>query len=194
LLGAGCAPTTDSSPGTGGADVTRPNETRASVNCRSLLDRIIQRERQEDTSAAINADFDALGDQCPSEYQVYVDYLSIKGFARIGAGGTCTHYHEFDVEPAAIELAQSDGFCSRSELGADADASEPGSGFGSVDPVGPDWTCSYEPTYDYDWHDDVLCSNGTEVHRPYLREWDSYVTQDEIMESAREYVKQLNGY
>jgi len=54
------------------------------------------------------------------------------------------------------------------------------------------WSCSYSPTFDRDWHNDVLCENGLQTQRPYLREWDSYVTQDEIMESAREYEAQLN--
>lgn len=55
------------------------------------------------------------------------------------------------------------------------------------------WSCSYEPTMNDDWHDDVLCRNADQLDRPYLREWDSYVTQDEIMESAREYEAQLNA-
>jgi hypothetical protein len=55
------------------------------------------------------------------------------------------------------------------------------------------WTCYYEPTFNYDWHDDALCSNGAELLRPYLREWDDYVTEDELMESALEYEWQLNG-
>lgn len=55
------------------------------------------------------------------------------------------------------------------------------------------WSCWYEPTMNDDWYDDVVCSNGVERHRPYLREWDSFVTVDEIMESAREYEQYLNG-
>ena len=55
------------------------------------------------------------------------------------------------------------------------------------------WVCIYSPTYDRDWHNDVLCTNGTESHRPYLREWDSFITQDEIMESAQEYERYLNS-
>ena len=55
------------------------------------------------------------------------------------------------------------------------------------------WVCSYSPTYDYDWHNDIVCTNGTQQQRPYLREWDSYITESEIMESAREYERQLNG-
>lgn len=57
----------------------------------------------------------------------------------------------------------------------------------------PVWECVYSPTYNDDWHDDVECSDGVNVDRPYLREWDSYVTEDEIMASAREYEITLNG-
>ena len=57
----------------------------------------------------------------------------------------------------------------------------------------PRWSCSYEPTLNDDWHDDVLCTNGTASDRPYLRAEDSFVTEDEIMESAAEYESELNG-
>ena len=56
------------------------------------------------------------------------------------------------------------------------------------------WRCHYSPTYNYDWHDDVVCSNGVEQHRPYLREWDDFVTEDEIMQSAYEYEQELNSW
>lgn len=55
------------------------------------------------------------------------------------------------------------------------------------------WTCFYDPTFNDDWHDDVVCSNGSERHRPYLRAWDSFVTEDEIAESALEYENELNA-
>lgn len=55
------------------------------------------------------------------------------------------------------------------------------------------WSCSYSPTFNDDWYDDVLCSRGTESHRPYLREWDSFVTEDEMRQSAQEYEAQLNA-
>lgn len=58
---------------------------------------------------------------------------------------------------------------------------------------GSDWSCFYQPTMNYDWHDDVVCSNTRDQQRPYLREWDDYITQVEIMESAREYERQLNN-
>ena len=61
-----------------------------------------------------------------------------------------------------------------------------------IEPWQP-WTCTYSPTYDRDWHNDVICTNGVESERPYLRRGDSFVTQDEIMQSAREYEDRLNG-
>jgi len=58
---------------------------------------------------------------------------------------------------------------------------------------GSGWTCYYEPTMNEDWHDDAVCGNGSETVRPYLREWDDFVTEAELMESAYEYAAQLNG-
>ncbi|WP_167043493.1 hypothetical protein [Salinibacterium sp. ZJ454] len=55
------------------------------------------------------------------------------------------------------------------------------------------WSCEYDPTYDDDWHNDVICGNGAESHRPYLREGDDFVTEAEIMESAHEYEAELNA-
>lgn len=55
------------------------------------------------------------------------------------------------------------------------------------------WSCYYDETWNYDWHDDVLCSNGLESHRPYLLEWADFVTYDEIMSAAAEYEAYLNG-
>lgn len=57
----------------------------------------------------------------------------------------------------------------------------------------PAWVCVYSPTYDEDWHNDVECSDGVTVDRPSLREWDDFVTEDEIMQSAREYEDALNA-
>ncbi len=54
------------------------------------------------------------------------------------------------------------------------------------------WSCIYLPTYDDNWHDDVICSNIIETHRPHLRDGDSYITESEMMESAREYEAELN--
>ncbi|WP_374947650.1 hypothetical protein [Agreia sp.] len=56
------------------------------------------------------------------------------------------------------------------------------------------WSCDYSPTMNEDWHDDVLCIRGGDQDRPYLREGDDFITEDEIMESAREYENALNGF
>jgi hypothetical protein len=48
-------------------------------------------------------------------------------------------------------------------------------------------------SFNEDWHADVECSNGVEFDRPYLREWDDFVTEDELMQSALEYENLLNG-
>jgi len=55
------------------------------------------------------------------------------------------------------------------------------------------WSCDLAPTFNDDWHDDVLCSNGSESHRPYLREWDTFVEEWEILNSAKEYEAELNA-
>jgi hypothetical protein len=180
LLAAGCASPTNPTTDTRGSGASLgTDQGTAAASCGSLFDRIIGRERSDDTAGAIDAELDALGDHCPSDYQVFVDYVSIKGFAESGAGGTCSEYRAYGVEPAAIQLAQNDGYCSTSGPGR-GDAGSPG------------WTCSYQPTYNDDWHDDVACSNGTEQRRPYLRGWDSFVTEAEIMEAANEVEQQLN--
>src|SRR5687767_9543643 len=39
---------------------------------------------------------------------------------------------------------------------------------------GSGWSCYYDATFNRDWHDDVLCRSGDEIHRPYLRDWDEF--------------------
>lgn len=55
------------------------------------------------------------------------------------------------------------------------------------------WTCAYSPTYDRDWHNDVLCTNGVVSDRPYLLRGDSYITPDEIERAAHQYEAALNA-
>lgn len=54
------------------------------------------------------------------------------------------------------------------------------------------WECAYSPTYDEDWHNDILCSDGMTEDRPYLLPSDSYITETEIRDAAAEYEDQLN--
>lgn len=55
------------------------------------------------------------------------------------------------------------------------------------------WSCYLSTTFNEDWHDDVECSNGIDLDRPYLREWDDFVTEEELMQSAFEYENALNA-
>lgn len=63
----------------------------------------------------------------------------------------------------------------------------------SPEPVHTGWSCYYDETFNYDWHDDVICSDGYESHRPYLLDWLDYVTYDDIMVAAAEYEASLNA-
>ncbi|MBO0980866.1 hypothetical protein [Microbacterium sp. SD291] len=58
--------------------------------------------------------------------------------------------------------------------------------------VAAPWTCHWDPTYDDNWHDDVLCTNGLEFDRPTLRPDDDFVTEEEMLQSATEYAASLN--
>lgn len=56
-----------------------------------------------------------------------------------------------------------------------------------------EWQCTYDPTMNEDWYDDVLCRYGTQTERPRLREWDDFVEEWEMRESAAEYQDLLNS-
>lgn len=117
-----------------------------------------------------------------------VDGLDV-GAAQIGAGLAIARYdsrdgygtHPRESDYVALDEATRNVGC------------EPVAALVPADPGSVRWVCSFSATYDRDWHNDVLCSNGIDEVRPYLREWDSFVTEDEIMESAREYERELNG-
>lgn len=155
-------------------------EGRNPTSCSSLFQTIMRRERSGDTARAIDAELDELGGRCPKKYQVFVDYVSVKSFADVGAGGSCAEYSAYDLRAKALRMARRHGYCSAGDQVATV-------------PDTADWECTYSPTYNNDWHDDVVCTNGSEQVRPSLRNWDSFVTEAEIMESAREYEAQLNG-
>lgn len=57
----------------------------------------------------------------------------------------------------------------------------------------PTWVCLYEPTINYDWHDDVLCTDGVRRERPYLLPNESFVTDDELMREVAKYEDYLNS-
>ncbi|MFC4137910.1 MULTISPECIES: hypothetical protein [unclassified Microbacterium] len=55
------------------------------------------------------------------------------------------------------------------------------------------WKCGWDPTYNDDWHDDVLCTKGMESDRPALLPEQEFITKADMMVAAREYEKKLNG-
>lgn len=92
-------------------------------------------------------------------------------------------------DQAANERPLPEEYIPEEEPGWSPDESEiPGY---STAPTG--WSCFLDPTMNYDWHDDVLCVNGSEATRPYLLEWMEFVTEDDLRAAAAEYEAQLNG-
>lgn len=139
----------------------------------------------------------ATGDYTGPDAQIdeSTDYVSSKaackdqGLAWVGGDRGC-------LSPAEIELWKTSGcgdrgFYKCEALGFPEYWEMPEKREAAIEPP-TSWICSYSPTMNRDWHDDVTCTNGVEEQRPYLREWDSFVTQAEIMESAREYEQELN--
>lgn len=175
---AGCAPSPYSEPDGNAFDRSdAANADSGATSCQSLFESVMASVRNGDTDSAINTELDALGDRCLDRYQVFVDYMSVRGFADLDPNGSCSDYVNSGVGEEAVRLARGDGLCS-----------------GGQSSVGGSrvWRCSYSPTYNDDWHDDVVCSNGEEEERPYLREWDNFITEAELMESARQFEAQLN--
>lgn len=117
--------------------------------------------------------------------------MAVSSTLALGAGfmvAACVPYSESDFagnEPPELEVYEPE-----EDPNYAPDPDYYGSDFG---PMPERWSCIYSPSYDNDWHNDVVCSNGIESHRPYLREWDSFVTEDEIMSSAAEYENDLNA-
>lgn len=56
-----------------------------------------------------------------------------------------------------------------------------------------EWVCSWDPTINDDWHDDVLCSDGSHEDRPYLLPSWTFVSRDDLMAEALWYQDYLNG-
>lgn len=205
LILSGCSGTTSDTTETDAGTSSR-NE---SISCSSLLDTILTRVRTDDTRDAIDTELDHLGAACPTEYDVFVDYESIRGMSRTLGGGSCTELADPNASAKALELAQADGLCDEGPTLASACGTAPpanalqtweaeANGCTDSQPTTSDiapgaWTCTWDPTYNNDWHDDVICSNGSEQERPYLRPEDNFVTYDEIMETGRQYEDKLNG-
>jgi hypothetical protein len=70
-----------------------------------------------------------------------------------------------------------------------------GTSFGEPESVehAPAWDCSYEPSINDNWHDDVLCTNGIESFRPNLLPDSGFVTEEEMTAAGQAYEVELNG-
>ncbi|WP_146828295.1 hypothetical protein [Aeromicrobium flavum] len=171
LLVAGCGPTT--------VGETAVDRTRVGLesSCAELLEEVIEQTGTRPSDGSTDRMLDVLGHHCPKEYPVFVDYQSIRGTVGL-VGDDCPDPREVQIDAEALALAKRDGLCSAART-VDETAEQ-------------EWTCSWSPTMNEDWYDDVLCSDGTREQRPRLREWDSFVTPDEMMESARKYEGELN--
>lgn len=156
--------------------------------CAKLLDRAFVLARAANNDE-INPLLDFMGDSCPAHYEVFTDYVSTKIVAEKFGRDSCADLLQYRISRYAIAYLRRDGYCT-SSAGWASRAREGGAS--DPTPVAR-WVCSYSPTMDRNWHNDVLCTNGSQHDRPYLREGDSFITRDEIMRSAREYERQLNG-
>lgn len=88
----------------------------------------------------------------------------------------------------AIAVSVATAGCSGAADSVEADDSTPVAL--NPDPV---WTCSYLPTMDYNWHNDILCSNGRDERRPLLLKRDKHITRAEIVAAGHRYEAKLNA-
>jgi hypothetical protein len=81
----------------------------------------------------------------------------------------------------SLEIQQeqeADGWSKYADSGPEWDAEEPS--------YGDDFEsrCDYDPTFNYDWHDDMVCDG----QRLYLLTGDDYVEYWELEQAAREWI------
>lgn len=55
------------------------------------------------------------------------------------------------------------------------------------------WDCFYDPTFNDDWHDDVVCLNGADSLRPILLPELGFVTEEEMIAAGEAYEAGLNS-
>jgi hypothetical protein len=107
----------------------------------------------------------------------------LTAWVALSAGGCLAATEVSGNEPPTLEPVESEqpGSSASSREGFEAEGA-------------PLWSCTLAPTYDRDWHNDVLCTNGVDSERPYLREGDDFVTTAEILGAARDYEAKLNAH
>ncbi|MBH0024709.1 hypothetical protein [Salinibacterium sp. SWN248] len=101
-------------------------------------------------------------------------------FVSVLALAGCSSYFDSqdDYQPPQEQL-QTEGENSADQQPAESEASG-------------GWLCIWDPTYNDDWHDDYVCSNGTSFDRPYLLPEDPFVESEELAAAAAAYEDSLN--
>lgn len=102
------------------------------------------------------------------------------------ASGCSPGYNGWDESPELVEVESS-------QPGPGRWAGSHAAGRQSAPFTAPAWRCSYSPTNDWNWHNDVLCSNGVHEQRPHLLRYDPHITSDEMVVAAAAYERSLNA-
>lgn len=105
------------------------------------------------------------------------------GVAYVLTGGfdTSGGYVEDDYSrPPLEQVAPTPGYRQPGDWEDHHDASQP-------------WSCFFDPTMNYDWHDDVVCTNGVDTIRPRLLTGESFVDAGEMQAAAHRFENRLNN-
>ena len=84
---------------------------QSDVSCDEVAASVVQRDRTDDTSGAINNEIQYLADNCPDAYEITVDYISSRGTNPQFAFETCAEWAQH-IRAEAVEMLRDDGFCS----------------------------------------------------------------------------------
>jgi hypothetical protein len=91
---------------------SRTNPYWMRSRCAKLLDRAFQLEPT--SNPQINPLLDFMGDRCPAHYEVFTDYVSVKGMAEQFGRDKCTDLLQYRIHRIAIAYLREDGYCTRS--------------------------------------------------------------------------------
>ena len=80
------------------------------VSCDDVLASAVNRMRADDTSAAIDQEFDWLSQNCPVEYDIATDYAAVDSTLGIGDLEACDFFAE-RFRPESVVLLRADGLC-----------------------------------------------------------------------------------
>ncbi|WP_457100105.1 hypothetical protein [Microbacterium sp. P5_E9] len=84
---------------------------QSDVSCEEVAASVVQRERGDDTSGAINDEMQYLADNCPDAYDITVDYVSSRSTDPQFRFETCEEAAQY-IRAEAVELLRADGLCS----------------------------------------------------------------------------------